>query len=332
MLTLNKTDIPDFMRYIVLTLLCATSLFSFAQNRIDGSFPFQTDPAKNYSLYIPSGYDSSTPHRLMIGFHPFNTSRWDAESWCDTLIAFAEFNNLILACPDGGADGSLDDAIDSAFTSALLDSMSLWYNIDERKIYAMGFSVGGKVTYTYGLSNTHRLSGFIPIGAAINGTSGFDDVLQNADSMPFYLVHGELDSPSSRFFPARAQLIGYSAIVEDTLMPGIGHTIDFPDRNAILSRAYQWVDSVNSANISSGVFNPVVTEKIEIYPNPTDSEINFNLPSTSDFSTLIINASGEVVLQSTNENKIDVFALSAGPYFIRIEQGEKIYTQSFIRQ
>ncbi len=320
------------MKYLILFLLCFTTLASSAQMRIDGGFPFQKDPGKKYSLYIPSGYDSSTPHRLMVGFHPFNVNRWDAESWCDTLIAFAEFNNLILACPDGGVDGSVDDPIDTAFTTALLDSLILWYNIDVRKIYAMGFSVGGKVTYAYGLSNTHRLSGFIPIGAAINGTSGFDDVLQYAESMPFYLVHGELDSPSSRFFPAQASLIGYSAIVEDTLMPGVGHTIDFPDRNAILSRAYQWVDSVNSANIPSSILKPIESEKIKIYPNPATSEINFTLPSKSDFTVEIFNTGGEVVIRRKNQDKISIKALPVGNYFIKIVQGDILYSQQFIRQ
>lgn len=320
------------MKGIFLTLLCLTTFLSNAQMRIDGSFPFQTDPAKNYSLYIPSGYDSSTPHRLMVGFHPFNTSRWDAEAWCDTLIAFAEFNNLILACPDGGLDGSVDDAIDTAFTSALLDSMSIWYNIDERKIYAMGFSVGGKVTYTYGLSNTGRLSGFMPIGAAINGTNGFADVLQYAESRPFYLVHGELDSPSSRFFPAQAQLIGYSAFVEDTLMPGVGHTIDFPNRNAILSRAYQWIDSVNSANIPSAILKPVTTAPVKIYPNPATSEINFDLPSEGDYVVEIIDANGKTVIRKENENKISVAGLPPGHYFVRVRQGHVVYSQSYTQQ
>ncbi len=319
------------MRILVLFLFSLCFLVTEAQERIDGSFAFQTDPGKNYSLYIPSGYDPSTPHSIMVGFHPFNLTRWDAESWCDTLTAFAEFNNLILVCPDGGLDGAIDDPIDTAFTSALLDSMDLWYNIDVRKIYAMGFSVGGKTTYSYGLSNTQRLSGFIPIGAAINGISGLEDILQFAPSMPLYLVHGELDTPSSRFFPIRASLIGYSAIVEDTLMPGIGHTIDFPDRNAILSRAYQWVDSVNSAKLSSSFFQPAKPQKISIYPNPTDSEIHFTLPSFSDFSTVIINAGGEIILQSKNENIINVFTLPAGRYYIKIVQSDKVYLASFIR-
>jgi hypothetical protein len=195
----------------------------------------------------------------------------------------------------------------------------------------MGFSVGGKVTYSYGLANTHRLSGFIPIGAAINGTSGVESVLENSTAMPFYLVHGELDNPSTRFFPMQASLIGYSAIVEDTLMPGIGHTIDFPDRNAILSRAYQWVDSVNSANIPSGILKPISTQPIKIYPNPATSEINFALPEEEAFEVEIFDTNGKLLIRRKNCFRLPVSTLSSGTYVLQIHQGHTYYSQYFIK-
>jgi hypothetical protein len=70
---------------------------------------------------------------MMLGLHPFNTSRWNGESWCDKLIGFAEMNGLLLVCPDGGADGKIDDAIDTAFTTAIIDSMEIWYSINPAK-------------------------------------------------------------------------------------------------------------------------------------------------------------------------------------------------------
>jgi len=83
---------------IVVLLFC---LSSFGQQRIDSSFSFQTDSAKKYSLYIPSSYNASVPNKLMVGLHPLNTMRWNAISWCNTLINFAETNDLIMMCPVG---------------------------------------------------------------------------------------------------------------------------------------------------------------------------------------------------------------------------------------
>ena len=216
-----------------------------AQLSIDGDFAFQSDSAKKYSLYIPSTYVEGTDHRLMLALHPWNTARWDSESWRDTLITFAEMTQLILVSPDGGADGQIDDPIDTAFTTALLDSVRNWYSVDTAKQYVMGFSWGGKTTYTYGMRRTSVFSGFMPIGAAINGTADFINFISNATGTPWYLIHGGNDAAPVRFTPALNALNGNGAVTNDTLLPGIGHTIDFPNRNQILADAFFWIDSVN---------------------------------------------------------------------------------------
>ena len=95
---------------------------------------------------------------MMLALHPLNTNRWDGEAWRDTLIDFAEANNLLVISPDGGSDGAIDDAIDTAFTTVMLDSMISWYNVDESNIYAMGFSWGGKTVYTYGLNHIDNVN------------------------------------------------------------------------------------------------------------------------------------------------------------------------------
>ena len=177
------------IRYFILVIIFASTQFSFSQERIDDTFPFQTDPAKQYSIYVPSAYDLAVPNKMMLGLHPFNTSRWNSISWCDTLIAFAEANNLLLICPDGGPDGRIDDPIDVAFTTVILDSMEIWYNVDVSRVFAMGFSWGGRATYTYGLNNTDRFAGFMPIGAAINGTNEVNGLLHNATDKPYYIIH-----------------------------------------------------------------------------------------------------------------------------------------------
>ncbi|MGE0567096.1 MAG: T9SS type A sorting domain-containing protein [Bacteroidia bacterium] len=304
----------------------------FSQLRIDSSFPFQTDPAKKYSLYIPSNYSPSVPHRLMLAFHPYNTSRWDGKSWCDTLKVFAETNGLILVSPDGGVDGKIDDPIDTAFTSALLDSMNVWYNINPMKIYVMGFSWGGKTTYTYGLYHSKRFGGFLPIGAAINGTTEVTGLLQNSTSKPIYIVHGSLDSPTIRFYPIRDSLINRNAIVNYTFMPGVAHTIDFPNRNQILSVAYKWIDSVNCANIASGInINSAFNSQIQLYPLPLHKgeslNVNYISPSKTNVRYFIYASNGKEMTSGTiiaNEGKTPISLptnkFSVGVYIIRFSE------------
>jgi len=317
------------MKNLFAIILLCLSINAISQTRIDGSFSFQTDPAKKYSLYIPSDYQTGTPHRLMLALHPLNTNRWDAESWCDTLIAFAETNSLILACPDGGPDGAVDDPIDTAFTTVLLDSVAIWYDVNPNKTYAMGFSWGGKTTYTYGLNHIDKFRGFMPIGAAVN-VSEVTNVVQNANGKPYYLVHGSNDTPNVRFTPLLNALNNNDAITNSLLMPGVGHTIDFPDRNQILTTAFEWLDSVNCASLTTPIIDIKLEPKIEMYPNPLSSETSLNLVLPNDgvlISTVnVYSVKGELMLSKGDlEQGLNVLNLSInpGPYFIHFMQGDK---------
>lgn len=308
---------------------------SFSQQKIDSSFPFQTDPAKKYSLYIPSNYSPALPHKTMLGLHPFNTARWNAISWRDTLTDFAEANGLILICPDGGPDGRIDDPIDTAFTSALLDSVNVWYNLNPQKLFVMGFSWGGLTTYTYGLKHHTKFAGFMPIGAAINGTGAFASVLSNASGKPFFLIHGSLDNPNNRFFPALTGLSSNGAIIDSTYLPGVGHTIDFANRNQILGDAFHWLDSVSSTLTGVIQISNTLPDGYSLqqnYPNPFNpsTSIRFSIPESGFLSIVIFDMTGREVKTLINgvtevgsyEVSFDAGGLSSGIYYYKLVSGD----------
>lgn len=302
------------MKLLILTFTFLGLFFSgTAQEVIDGTYPFDTDPAKKYSLYIPSSYDASTPNDLMLGLHPLNTSRWDAESWRDTLIVFAETNNLILVCPDGGDDGKIDSPIDTAFTSNLLDSISHWYNINEEEKYIMGFSWGGKTTYSYGLRRTNNFRGFMPIGAAISA-SDVSDIMVNAQDQPFYLVHGSNDSPGTRYTPLLNSLNSNGACVESILMNGVGHTIDFPNRNAILSTAFQWLKEQNCGQSSTHE----IFSQLEIFPNPTADFVEIS--GLQNYKVTAFDFTGRKIQFNQIANKISFDSAAKGLIYLAIEK------------
>jgi len=315
-----------FLFFIFFTI----SLTIQGQDRIDGTFAFQTDPAKKYSIYIPSSYDESIPNSMMVGLHPFNVSRWDAESWCDTLIQFAETNNLLLVCPDGGADGKIDDSIDTAFTTTIIDSMHQWYNIDFSQIYLMGFSWGGKTCYSYGLRNIDVFAGIMPIGAAISGASELNGIVENATGKPFYLVHGANDSPQSRFYPAIESLEENDACVESQLLTGVGHTIDFPNRNTILTEAFMWLEEIictPSQNDNSNIAN-----SIQFFPNPSLLNNPITIKGIQEPTTIrIIDLSGTTIYTTVlSEGGTINPKPIRGVYFIEITGSTRKYIQRIL--
>ena len=307
------------MRYLfTFTILCL--VFSlFAQESIDGSFDVQ-DQEKTYSIYVPSSYDSNTPQALMIGFHPLNVNRWDSESWRDTLISFAETNNLLLACPDGGPDGRVDDAIDTTFTTILLDSLSTWYNIDQANQYAIGFSVGARASYTYSMNHPGTFKGVIPIGAAINGTQEFNNVIDNADRMTYYILHGSNDSPSVRYTPVLTAFDILDVCYETQFLAGVGHTIDFPNRNAILSEAFAFVQDDLACQTSSSE-NVAFTSSIEIYPNPIQNN-TIQIIGAGDIEVEryeLFDISGKLIYQQAgSQSELRTNALTNGVFILKI--------------
>ena len=249
-----------FKHIISASILFVLSTTLSSQTQINESMEFQTDPSKDYSIVVPSSYVEGETIAAFLALHPFNTDRWNGETWCDELADFAEANNVILVCPDGGADGKIDDPIDTAFTSFLLDSAFQWYDIDPAKLYAVGFSWGGKTTYTYGLNHIDKFAGLLPIGAAISA-SEVNGISQNIEGKPVYVVHGSLDSPNSRFFPLVEAMESNGACLESNLLQGVGHTIDFDNQVEILTAAYTYLKN-NSCTTTST--NQIIEESINI--------------------------------------------------------------------
>lgn len=292
------------MKQVILILsLVICSQLVLGQQRIDGTADFKTAKDKKYSIYVPSTYTEGTDNKLMVALHPWNTSRWGAKSWCDTLVDFAEKNGLLVLCTDGGSDGKVDDAIDTSFTNAMLDSMHKWYSIDEKRIFLMGFSWGGRTTYTHGLSNAHKFAGFMPIGAAIATSDVPGAVRANAKNTPWYVIHGSNDAPATRYSPLLELLNNNGAITETNYLTGVGHTIDFPNRNKIISKGFRWLDSTNDASLNTGLIEkPTSGHNIEVNYSPLANEVIVS--AGKNLGTVhfkLLNIKGQEVYSSTTE-------------------------------
>jgi len=85
-------------------------------------------------------------------------------------------------------------------------------------------------------------------------------------------------------------------------------------------------------NTFVGIDEQQMESKFEIYPNPSNTEININFYSSSNTLIEISNAIGKVIITEQNKNKFDISNLSSGLYFISVKQGQKYFTQKFIKQ
>ena len=296
---------------VLIFALCFSSIV-VSQTQINNSVSFQTDDSKDYSLVIPSSYEDGEPSAAFLALHPWNTSKWTGETWCEELSDFAEANNVILICPDGGTDGKVDDPIDTAFTSFILDSAFQWYDIDPAKLYAIGFSWGGKTTYTYGLNHIDKFAGLLPIGAAISAND-VNDIAQYIEGKPIYVVHGSLDSPNSRFYPLVDAMELNGACVESNLLQGVGHTIDFDNQVEILTAAYDYLKDNACTTTSISTVSQEFIEILEYNSIKKGSTVNLNIVKGAFWSVLTIG--GKVVNQGNSQTIIA--DLPVGIYIIQ---------------
>ena len=290
-------------------------LFSYTSAQaqiITGTYDFEADPEKKYALYIPSTYDATVPSKVIVGLHPWNTSKWDAESWAEELSELAEANNTIVICPDGGTDGQIDDDIDTSFTTFLIDQVANEYTLDANNMYLVGFSWGGRTVYSYGLSNKSKFAGFMPIGAAVE-LSVVSSLINNVKDLPFYIIHGSQDNPNVRFYPLRDALVEAEACVETDFLEGVGHTIEFPDQLEILNAGFQWLIN-NSCSSTSSIF--VSEAPVLIKQTVYGQGESIRLLADKTYSYEVYNMTGTKVLNGTGK---EIFAdLIPGNYVINV--------------
>ncbi|MGD1847772.1 MAG: hypothetical protein ACFB10_20460 [Salibacteraceae bacterium] len=300
-----------------------------AQTRLDSTLVFKKK-SKNFSVYLPSGAIEGEKLPMMVALHPFNTKRWNAQAWCDTLVQFAEQNQLVLLCPDGGEDGKVDDQIDTSFTTQLLRGAANWLPVDPNKYYLMGFSWGGRTTYSYGMQHVAEFKGYIAIGAAFGRNDKYPPGFAKVVDKPFYLLHGEQDAPELRLFPLSDSLRQSGAYVQTTMLKGVGHTIDLEDRDVQLSKAYRWVDSVASnltdtTAVAASLNAGLQTEFPEKVKSGTVIPIEYLFRQPGDFTFIITDLSGKTLATKTmkvgkgrRKFKVSTDDLPWGVYLIKI--------------
>ncbi|NDB80065.1 T9SS C-terminal target domain-containing protein [archaeon] len=123
---------------------------------------------REYSIYVPMGYDGSEHLPLLFNFHGGNDR---ISNWMKTadMRSLADTANFILVYPqarpdpsDGGSlnwlpktEGTFDDVY---FVNALIDTLLENFQIDENRIYACGYSLGGDMSFELACKLSNRIA------------------------------------------------------------------------------------------------------------------------------------------------------------------------------
>ena len=149
---------------------------------------------REYYVSLPE--DTSKPFPMIINFHGFLSHAMDQQGFSQ-MDNYAHQNGIGVIYPEGikkswnVGKAILNDENDIGFVNALIDSVSLKYNIDSNRIYACGFSNGGTFSYELicGLSNKIAAFGSVGGNFSIN-----ENRLCNINrKIPLIHIHGTRD-------------------------------------------------------------------------------------------------------------------------------------------
>jgi poly(3-hydroxybutyrate) depolymerase len=126
---------------------------------------------RTYYLGLPTGYSSSTPYPVVFQFHPLGGSATEAVSMYQAIGQ--GFPKAIYITPqgvvgDGGSAGWPNtNNEDMDFTMQMLSQARSDYCVDNARIFSVGFSYGGMMSYAVGLEEGSVFRAIAPMSGAL---------------------------------------------------------------------------------------------------------------------------------------------------------------------
>jgi polyhydroxybutyrate depolymerase len=160
---------------------------------------------RQYLTYVPASYDGTTPVPIVFCLHGLGDNM---NNFYNIGMKFvADTANFIVVVPQAIVDPlaqasawnsgasylgyTLNGGVnDIGFINAIIDTLISNYNIDQRRVYSCGFSMGGFMTNRLGCQLSHRIAAI----ASVAGTIGGAVTCNPGRTVPACHFHGTLDS------------------------------------------------------------------------------------------------------------------------------------------
>lgn len=133
---------------------------------------------RDYLLYVPDSYQAEIPTPLLFALHGGGgTSQNMIRLTENRFNILADEQGYIVVYPQGLGnhwnDGRTDlgrhsDTDDIGFFSALIDKLSLQYNIDPKRIFSTGISNGALMSYRLACELSDKITGVAPVAGNLS--------------------------------------------------------------------------------------------------------------------------------------------------------------------
>ncbi len=197
--------------------------FSKGTGGMTGLYETQLDDsgkARNYAVYVPTGYTGQTAVPLVLHFHGWRPAPAGVKQEVQYVWkATAEANDFIVVAPEGapcpeldpGSDPFLcfDETRDGAWIEKLRTLLQSQYNIDIDRVYLSGHSGGSFFVQGYGLLNPTTYAAAAEFSGGCIAASGdygnscsqYEKLMKTpARKIPFYLTHNPGDMVVPQYY------------------------------------------------------------------------------------------------------------------------------------
>jgi polyhydroxybutyrate depolymerase len=137
---------------------------------------------REFLIHVPPGYDNTRPVPLVLNFHGATSNAEQQRSLFSQMDATSDAKGFIVVYPEGigsswnaGAccgDAASQNVDDVGFALALVEHMKSRACIDPDRVYAAGFSNGGRMSYRLGCEAANVFAAIAPVA----GTKSFPDL------------------------------------------------------------------------------------------------------------------------------------------------------------
>ena len=159
-------------RLISLLIFISTINVSSAQGYISETIQYD-GLTREYSIYVPASYDGTTSFPLLFNFHGGGGTIASHIGVAD-MSSIADTANFIVVYPQARPDPSDGNSFnwiskvpgtydDVPFISSLIDTIANNYQIDQNRIYACGYSLGGDMSFELGCKLNNRIAAIAPV-------------------------------------------------------------------------------------------------------------------------------------------------------------------------
>lgn len=156
----------------------------FAKDQVADTVLCHNTKGQSYSLYVPLQYDNKKSWPVILIFDPAARGRTGVNAFIEAGRKYG----FILACSNNSRNGPIGDNFTAA--SAMLNDVEERFTLDQKRIYAAGFSGGSRFAMAFA-TKEKRLSGIIGCGAGLPNDRNY---LPSANSdFLYYGMAGNLD-------------------------------------------------------------------------------------------------------------------------------------------